>query len=135
MKDDRRSAAAGLAAGFIAGLAGSAAKAAAEAVYPPRTQGQTAPPIVLVRKLAGHPLDEKSKTRAMKWIHFGFGGLAGAIYGYLAEFQPIVTAGRGALFGTVLDVITHETMLPLLGLSDAPWNQTRREQTSEAITH
>ncbi len=122
-------------AGFVAGLAGSAAKAAAEAVYPPRTSGQTSPPILLVRKIAGRALGKKSEAPAQKYIHYGFGALVGAGYGVLAEFHPGATAGQGALFGAGLNLITHETALPLLGLSAPPLEQKPREQASEAITH
>lgn len=135
MRDGTPSPRAGLAAGLIAGLAGSAAKAAAEAVYPPRTAGQTSPPIVLVRKLTGGRLLKKNETKLQNVIHFGFGALVGAAYGVLAEFHPGVTAGRGALFGTGLNLITHETTLPLLGLSEPPLKQKPREQVSEAVTH
>jgi putative membrane protein len=126
---------AGLVAGFLAGLAGSAAKAAAEVVYPPRTAGQTPPPIVLVRKIAGHRLDRRSEARVMKCIHYGFGAVVGAAYGCLVEYYPRVTAGKGAIFGTTLNVMTHETALPLLGLSDSPLKQKSRERASEAATH
>jgi putative membrane protein len=135
MQNRTPSLSAGLAAGFLAGLAGSAAKAAAEAIYPPRTAGQTPPPIVLVRKVAGHRLGRRFEARAMKCIHYGSGAVVGAGYGWLAEYYPRVTAGTGALFGASLNVVTHETTLPLLGLSDSPLKQKPREQVSEAVTH
>jgi len=135
MQNRTPSTSAGLAAGFLAGLAGSAAKAAAEAVYPPRIEGQKPPPVVLVRKIAGHRLGRRSEARAMKYIHYGFGALVGAAYGWLAEYHPRVTAGSGALFGASLNLMTHETTLPLLGLSDSPLKQKPREQVSEAVTH
>src|ERR1700691_5037517 len=43
----------GFLAGAIGGLVGAAAKAAGEAIYPPATQGQIAPPAVLVNPNGG----------------------------------------------------------------------------------
>lgn len=133
--DRRPSAVRGALAGAIGGLAGSLTKAGAEAIYPPRTQGQTPPPIILVRKIAGHPLDPATEQRAMSVIHYLFGTLTGAAYGVLVETSPQVAAGAGALFGVTLNLATHESVLPLLGLSDPPLRQTSREQLSEAATH
>jgi putative membrane protein len=75
------------------------------------------------------------EQRVSKAIHFGFGTIAGAAYGALAEYRPQVTKGRGTLFGAGLNVLTHETLLPILGLADWPLQQTPREQSSEAATH
>ena len=50
----------GFLAGAIGGLVGAAAKAAGEAVYPPRTQGQIAPPVVLVNRMAGRSLIDEA---------------------------------------------------------------------------
>ncbi len=124
-----------LLAGALGGLVGSGIKAAAEAVYPPRTAGQIPPPIVLVRNIAGRPLAPSREALAMQVIHYGFGALTGAAYAVLAERQPAVTIGWGAGFGLALNLLTHESALPLMGLSDAPVRQTRREQKSEALTH
>src|ERR1700739_2731297 len=43
-------------AGMIGGLAGAGAKMLAEKIFPPRSEGQTAPPVALVEQVAGHPL-------------------------------------------------------------------------------
>ena len=71
----------------------------------------------------------------MSVIHYLFGTLTGAAYGVLVEASPQVAAGAGALFGVALNLATHESVLPLLGLSDPPLRQTSREQLSEAATH
>jgi putative membrane protein len=122
-------------AGLVAGLVATAAKSIAEKLYPPRTHGEPEPPVVLAEKVAGHSLQPASRTLAAESIHWGFGAAAGAAYGALAEFYPIVTAKDGASFGLVLMSITHETALPGLGLAASPEDQTAREHTSETATH
>jgi putative membrane protein len=125
----------GLLAGAIAGLVATAAKSAAEKLYPPRTHGEPEPPELLAEKLAGHPLDEETEAIASEAIHWGFGALAGAAYGALVEFHPIVAGKEGANFGLALMSLTHEGALPAMGLSAPPEEQTFREHTSEAGTH
>ncbi len=130
-----RSLAKGLLAGAIAGLAATAVKTFAERLYPPRTQGEPEPPSVLAEKLAGHPLDGATETLATETIHWGFGALAGAAYGALAEFYPAATAKEGASFGIALASLTHGNALPAIGLSAEPEAQTTREKFSEMSTH
>jgi putative membrane protein len=123
----------GLAAGLIAGLAAMAAKSLAETLFPPRVHGEQDPAEVLAEKVAGHPLDYETKTKAGKAIHWGFGAAAGAAYGALAEFYPAATAKEGATFGLALMALTEETALPAMGL--AAEDQTMRERTSETSSH
>ena len=125
----------GLLAGLIGGIAATAAKSLAEKIYPPRTHGELEPPDVLAEKLAGHPLDDSSKLVASETIHWGFGALAGAAYGAVAEYYPAATAKEGASFGLALASLAHGTALPAFGLSAEPSNQTTREKTSEMSTH
>src|ERR1700679_1132821 len=131
----KRSLIKGFLAGAIGGLAGAAAKAAAEAVYPPRTIGQIPPPAVLVNRMAGRSLSETEEVVSVQAIHWGFGALAGGVYGALAEYQPIVTRRLGASFGLTLCGITHVSALPMMGLTESPENQPAREHASELVTH
>ncbi|WP_083808501.1 DUF1440 domain-containing protein [Granulicella tundricola] len=125
----------GIAAGLVGGLLATAAKTLAEKVYPPRTHGEPEPPEVLAEKVAGHPLDGASKTIAAETIHWAFGAAAGAAYGALAEYYPAATARQGANFGMTLMALTHEGVLPAMGLSAEPAEQTTRERSSEMATH
>ena len=125
----------GLVAGLIGGLVATAAKTIAERIYPPRTHGEPEPPAVLAEKLAGHELTTKEQAVAVETIHWGFGALAGAGYGALAEFYPAATAKDGAGFGMALASLTHEGALPAMGLSAPPEEQTTRERTSEMASH
>jgi putative membrane protein len=126
-----RSLAKGLLAGLIGGLVATAAKTLAERIYPPRTHGEPEPPDVL----AGHELVGTQKEVATEAIHWGFGALTGAAYGALAEYYPAATAKDGAGFGMALSSLTHGTVLPAMGLSAEPEEQTARERTSEMATH
>ena len=125
----------GLAAGAIAGLVATAAKTLAEKLYPPRIHGEPEPPELLSERIAGHDLDDTTRTVASETIHWGFGAAAGAFYGALAEFYPAATSKEGANFGLVLMGLTHQGVLPAMALSASPEDQTEREQSSEAATH
>ena len=125
----------GALAGLIGGLAGAGAKALAEQLFPPRTQGQTPAPVVLAEQVAGHSLPPVQKQAAMQTIHWGFGAAAGAIYGALVEVEPSLGAWRGAAFGLTLNKITHESVLPRMGLAAPKEEQPAQERISEWVTH
>lgn len=125
----------GAAAGLIGGLAGAGAKILAEQLLPPRTHGQTPPPVVFAEQVAGHPLPPAQKQAAMQSIHWGFGALAGALYGAMVEFEPSLGAWRGAAFGLTLNKLTHESVLPRMGLSAPKEAQPAQERISEWVTH
>ncbi len=114
---------------------GAAAKAACEVVYPPRTQGQIAPPAVLLNRMSASPLSEETEEASVRAIHWGFGALAGGVYGALAEHRPIVTGKLGASFGLTLYGVTHASALPMMGLTESPENQPARQHASELVTH
>jgi putative membrane protein len=125
----------GLVAGLAAGVAATAAKSLAEKIYPPRIHGEPEPPELLSERIAGHPLDHTTEHITAESIHWGFGAAAGAFYGALAEFYPAATSKEGANFGLVLMALTHQSVLPAMGLSTPAEQQSGREQTSEAATH
>ncbi len=130
-----KSLAKGLLAGLIGGLVATAAKTLAERIYPPRTHGEPEPSEVLAEKLAGHELARTEREVATEGVHWGFGALTGAAYGALAEYYPAATAKDGAGFGMALSSLTHGAVLPAIGLSAEPEEQTTRERTSEMATH
>ena len=125
----------GAVAGLVGGLIATAAKSAAEKVYPPRTHGEPEPPAVLAEKLGQPKLETPTKKAVEEGIHWGFGALAGAAYGVIAELYPQVTAKGGATFGLALMTVTHEGALPALGLAVEPEKQEGREKRSEMATH
>jgi putative membrane protein len=125
----------GALAGLLGGLVGAGAKLVAEEFFPPREEGQPAPPAMLAEQLAGHPLASDRERAAMRGIHWGFGALAGAMYGVAVEIEPSLAAWRGAAFGVTLNRITHEALLPRMGLSQPKEMQPSRERLSEWVTH
>jgi len=130
-----RSISKGFLAGLIGGLVGSGVKMAAEQVFPPRVEGQTAPPVVLAEQVAGHNLPDEQRRLALQGIHWIFGAVAGAVYGALVEVEPSLGAWRGAAFGITLNRLTHESILPRMGLAASPQNQPTQERISEWVTH
>lgn len=121
--------------GVVGGIAGSAAKLVGEAIIPPRKPGEEPPPALITEKLVQRSLSKGQKLAATQIFHWTFGSILGGIYSVLAERYPQVTAGRGLLFGWVVMLLTHESSLPALGVSPAPWNQGPKELISEFITH
>ncbi len=133
--EGERSLAKGMLAGLIGGIVATAAKSAGERFFPPRTHGEPEPPAMLAEKVAGHSLTTTQKAQAAEGIHWAFGALAGAAYGGLAEYFPDATQKEGASFGIALAGLTHGSVLPAMGLSADPKDQTTREHTSEMATH
>jgi putative membrane protein len=131
----KRSITKGLLAGLVGGLAGAGAKMVAEMVFPPRTEGQAPPPVVLAENVARRRLPEQERELALHGIHWVFGAVAGAVYGALVEVEPSFGAWRGAAFGITLNRITHESILPRLGLTAPPGSQPTQERISEWVTH
>ena len=135
MTKSERSIMKGALAGLIGGLAGAGAKMLAEQIFPPRVQGQTPPPVVLAEQVAGRPLPHAQKQAAVHGIHWGFGAAAGAVYGALVEVEPSLGAWKGAAFGLTLNKLTHESILPRMGLSAPKETQPPQERISEWVTH
>lgn len=73
------------------------------------------------KDLFGHELTEQEKEWAGPAVHYSFGSLNGALYGTLAEIQPLVTTGAGIPFGITLWFFADEAGVPAAGLSAAPW--------------
>jgi putative membrane protein len=125
----------GALAGLIGGLVGAGAKVVAEKMLPPRVQGQTSPPVALAEQVAGHTLPEGQKQVAEQGIHWAFGAAAGAVYGALVEVEPSLGAWKGAAFGLTLNKLTHESLLPKMGLSSPKEKQPSQERISEWVSH
>jgi len=131
----KRSILKGAVAGLIGGLAGAGAKVLVEKMLPPRVEGQTAPTAALAEQVTGHPLPEGQKVVATHGIHWGFGAVAGAIYGAAVEVEPSLGAWKGAAFGLTLNKITHESVLPKIGLARPKEQQPAQERISEWVSH
>lgn len=135
MKKRERSVVKGAVAGLIGGLVGAGAKMLVENIFPPRVEGQVPPPVALAEQVTGHSLPEDQKRAAMQGIHWGFGAVAGAVYGAAVEIEPSLGAWKGAAFGVTLNRLTHESLLPKLGLSKPKNKQPAQERISEWVSH
>ena len=129
----------GLVSGACGGIAGGGAKLLGELIFPPRFPGEPVPPAVAVSKvlefMSGSPLLPERMTLAVQGFHWTLSIGAAAIYGLVVEVFPKAKIGYGIGFGLVLLLLTHETTLPLLGLS-LPWTQIPlKEHISEIFTH
>jgi putative membrane protein len=125
----------GLIAGLVGGLAGTIAMTFAERMFPPHTHGEPGPSELAADSIADYALAPATRAIAAEGIRWGFGAAAGAAYGALAEYYPAATAKEGASFGVVLETLTHEGALPVLGLAAEPEQQTTRERASEITSH
>jgi putative membrane protein len=135
MASRKRSVLKGALAGFIGGFAGAGAKLVAEQILPPRTEGQLPPPVALAERVAGHPLPSAEQRITTQGLHWAVGALAGAVYGAVVEYEPSMGAWKGAAFGITLNKMTHESLLPKIGLSAPPEQQPTRERVSEWVSH
>jgi len=135
MTEKKRSIFKGALAGLVGGIAGAGVKVIAEKMLPPRVQGQIPPPVALAEQVAGHPLKPSQQQAAMQSIHWIFGALAGAVYGAAVEIEPSLGAWKGAAFGVTLNRLTHESLLPKLGLSAPVGHQPTQERISEWVSH
>lgn len=127
---------AGVLAGAMGGLAGAGAKIVGELIDNPRNLGQVSPPLLFAEKVTGKSYPNLTvQNNIIAGTHFTFSVFVGAIYGAAAEVYPIVTIGYGVGFGWVLQVCTHESSVPALGLDVPPWKMPLHEQLSETFTH
>lgn len=68
-----------------------------------------------------HELADDEKAWAGPAVHYTHGSLSAALYGALAEHEPVVARGAGLPFGTALWLVADEGAVPALGLSKVPW--------------
>ncbi len=137
-KDQDSSLAKGFLAGLAGGLAGTVAKVIGEKLLPPRTQGQTPPPLLVVARAAAAAnvdVPTTAKKVAAEGLHWTFGTLTGGVYGVVAEYQPRATAWQGGAFGLTLNRLAHEGILPRTNLVEPVPEQPAQERVSEWVTH
>jgi putative membrane protein len=120
----------GIAAGTLGGLAASLVMTGFQALMSKLDQhdqqeepGEPANVKVaeqLSERAFNHHLAGDEKKVAGSVVHYAMGGLSGGLYGALAEMSPLVSAGRGALFGAAVWLVADEVAVPGLGLSKGP---------------
>lgn len=134
-----KSLAKGLLAGLIGGIVAMAAKNLAERIYPPQAHEQHDSAFGMADNRSGHAsgldLGEWSDEVSAEAIDWGFGALAGAAYGAVAEYYPAATSKDGADFGLAMAGLTHGKTLSALGLGTDSGEPSPRGETSEMASH
>ena len=87
------------------------------------------------RTVTGEPLPEEAKEPAGQAVHYATGAVLGAIYGGLAELAPAVTAGYGAAYGTAVNLVLDEAIVPALGLGPSPFKTPLKTHAYGAASH
>jgi uncharacterized membrane protein YagU involved in acid resistance len=144
-----RQAVAGVAAGLIGGVLGAGVMSVGHALVtrvagdhfrPPSTESNEPDSTVLVAERLSEiarqrPLEEAEKTIAGHLVHYAFGATMGLVYGAVTPIVPIITAGTGALYGVVVYVGAHGTVVPALGLARSPLRSPLHKETLEFVLH
>ena len=79
----------------------------------------------------GRHLNSREKKKGGAVVHYGFGAAMGAVYGAAVEMAPIVGAGLGLPFASVLWAGTDLLAVPGVGLAKWP----KDEPASAHVTH
>jgi putative membrane protein len=111
---------------MVGGLAAVVAKSAADRFFPEHKHG--APAMLPEKASDGHSLVAAEEEVTVGSLHWGYGALAGAAYGGVAEYFPTATAKDGASFGLTLATISSR-------LAGAAEEQTTKDKTSAMATH
>ncbi len=123
----------GLLAGLIGGIAGAAVILVAEEIFPPNPRAEPSPlPAFPGGEQTAPPATTAPGYPAIRWA---FRAAAGGLYGIAAEWEPSLTAWRGAAFGITLNRLTHESLLPRLGLAPSKEEQSTQARVSSWISH
>lgn len=75
---------------------------------------------IAAEAVTGRPLPAAAEDIGSAIFHYGFGAIAGAIYGAIAEVRPAATVAAGAPFGAAVWLLADEIALPVTGLSRMP---------------
>ncbi len=73
---------------------------------------------------AGVTLSPSQKAKAAPVTEYVFGIVCGGVYGMIAEYVPLATAGFGTTYGAVLFTGASEVVLPALGMVPLPQDRT-----------
>ena len=87
------------------------------------------------RAATGRPLPEAAKAPAGQVVHYTTGAVLGAVYGALAEVFPTITAGFGSAYGTLVNLVLDEGLVPALGLGPSPFKTPFKTHAYGAASH
>lgn len=83
----------------------------------------------------GRHLSMEEREKGGPIVHYAFGALMGAVYGGLAEYSELVTAGFGTSFGAVLFGGGDLVAVPMLNLSGPPTDYPAASYASPFAAH
>lgn len=83
----------------------------------------------------GRHLSMEEREKGGPIVHYAFGALMGAVYGGLAEYTEVVTAGFGTSFGAALFGGGDIVAVPVLNLSGAPTDSPVSSYASPFAAH
>jgi putative membrane protein len=87
------------------------------------------------RPILHRPLTKKEKELAGPMVDYGFGTLAGVVYGATAEFAPAVTAGGGTGYGAAVWLFADEIGVPAAGLAKRPQHYPAKTHAYALSSH
>ena len=83
----------------------------------------------------GRHLSHEERKQAGPVVHYLFGGLAGGLYGALAECAEWTSLGFGTVFGTLLFVGADLIAVPAFGLGPSAAEQPVASQATPLAAH
>ncbi|RUT26693.1 DUF1440 domain-containing protein [Asaia sp. W19] len=128
-------------AGFVGGNLSSFVKWGTEVPLPPRTPDRASPPAEMLRDL-GVDVDHLTYVYSghivpggVLMVHHLFSIFFALLYCVLWLRFPRIAMGQGVVFGLVVTLVFHGTVLPAGHWAPALWNLPRAEIFSETIGH
>ncbi len=86
----------------------------------------------LVKRATGRRATAREKEVGGSLLHYGFGAVAGAVYGALAQEWPGVTMGKGTAYGAAVWLAADEVAMPMTGFAPSP-TETPPERHAYAL--
>ncbi len=83
----------------------------------------------------GRHLSTEEREKGGPIVHYAFGAVMGAVYGGLAEYTELVTAGFGTTFGAALFGGADLVAVPVLNLSGPPTQYPAASYASPFAAH
>ena len=83
----------------------------------------------------GRHLSLEERRKGGTLVHYGFGALMGAFYGGAAEVAPVLGAGVGVPFGTLLWAGTDLVSIPAVGFAKWPIDEPAAAHATHWASH
>lgn len=86
-------------------------------------------------QVTGRKVPKTQRAAAGEAVHYAMGMSSAAVYGGLAEFAPLITAGKGIVFGTGVWLLADEVSVSALGLSKTPAKMPLSTHAYALVSH